>query len=494
MKKRIIVLFMAVMLAFPVMVSAAETTQEITILIDGFYLNTSVKPILKGSSTLVGINEIFKTLGAEVNWNAEEQSVTAVKGDMTARMVIGSNLAKINGETVEMPAAAQIIGGNIMVPIRFVSEAFSAKVTWDEQTMTVNIDTGVKSMSVMDARISSIQDPKAKVISFETAYTAACAESSSIKKVKDNQTSIETKIKETNESMGATKNLVSKSYVNLLRTMLSLQNQLENIPTQLQQAKDKVKSDLQAQLVKIRKSELSIIKAEDKLVLDEKELSNKELKYSLGLETKNNLENAKQSLTQSKNNLENTKQTLANQKAELNTMLGYSLKDNIIIEPETEDNLIFEILGGLDSFVKAKKSSAVSLVTYKQAVAEAEYALKTHDQFMTDSSLSGQESREDLVKTAEQKQKDLDQAILDLEKNMTNDYNSIKQLEKTRESLVYDLEKAYKDYDLALSNFKRGTAVFSTVENAKLSILNAEIGLYENVLSHYTAVFAFNQY
>lgn len=48
---------------------------------------------------------------------------------------------QVNGKSISMDTPAQIINGRTMVPVRFVSEALGAKVSWDEKTSTVIIAT-----------------------------------------------------------------------------------------------------------------------------------------------------------------------------------------------------------------------------------------------------------------------------------------------------------------------------------------------------------------
>jgi hypothetical protein len=53
---------------------------------------------------------------------------------------IGENKAVINGKTVTFDTRAEFKNGRTMVPLRFVSEVLGAKVTWDQNTKTVDIN------------------------------------------------------------------------------------------------------------------------------------------------------------------------------------------------------------------------------------------------------------------------------------------------------------------------------------------------------------------
>lgn len=111
----------------------------ITVIIDGEMQFFDQPPVVMKGSTLVPLRAIFEKLGAEVTWNAKEQSVTAKKGDSTVWLKIGSSKAKINGRNVDLQSPPQTINGSTMVPLRFVSEALGAEVLWDAETSTITI-------------------------------------------------------------------------------------------------------------------------------------------------------------------------------------------------------------------------------------------------------------------------------------------------------------------------------------------------------------------
>jgi hypothetical protein len=53
---------------------------------------------------------------------------------------IGENRATVNGKNVAFDTKAEFKNGRTMVPLRFVSEVLGAKVTWDQNTKTVDIN------------------------------------------------------------------------------------------------------------------------------------------------------------------------------------------------------------------------------------------------------------------------------------------------------------------------------------------------------------------
>ena len=78
-------------------------------------------------------------MDATVSWDGSTQTVTIIKGITTIEIKIGSNVAYINSEEKTLDSPAFIENDRTYVPVRFISEAFGAKVEWDAETQTVTI-------------------------------------------------------------------------------------------------------------------------------------------------------------------------------------------------------------------------------------------------------------------------------------------------------------------------------------------------------------------
>ena len=70
-------------------------------------------------------------LGAEVQWDEVNKTVTVTRGDKSVVLVIGSMTAKVNGEDVQMDVAPEIVNGRTMLPARWVAEGLGFEVGWD---------------------------------------------------------------------------------------------------------------------------------------------------------------------------------------------------------------------------------------------------------------------------------------------------------------------------------------------------------------------------
>lgn len=117
----------------------APATLAIDVYVDGEKLVTDTEPLITGGRTIVPVRPIFEALGATIQWDGVERSVTATKGDITVYLKIDDATAYVNGEAKVLDVPAKIINNRTMVPARFVSESLKAVVRWDNDTRTVYV-------------------------------------------------------------------------------------------------------------------------------------------------------------------------------------------------------------------------------------------------------------------------------------------------------------------------------------------------------------------
>lgn len=98
------------------------------------------RAFLDGNTTYVPMRAIFEALGATVEWNSSTQAITARKNDIEIKLAINNNKATINGESSYLASPPKLVDGTTVVPLRFISEALGAGVSWDGATRTVTIN------------------------------------------------------------------------------------------------------------------------------------------------------------------------------------------------------------------------------------------------------------------------------------------------------------------------------------------------------------------
>lgn len=112
----------------------------IKVIFMGEELSFDRPPIIANGRTLVPLRAIFEELGAEVQWDGESKTITAVKDNVTIALTIGKAQMLKNGEPIDLDIAPIITYDRTLVPFRAVAEAFDCKVSWNEETRTVVIE------------------------------------------------------------------------------------------------------------------------------------------------------------------------------------------------------------------------------------------------------------------------------------------------------------------------------------------------------------------
>lgn len=71
---------------------------NVTVKINGKTLSFSQEPVSVENNTMVPMREIFEALGAAIKWESSTETVTATKGDLSIKLVIGQSYALKNDE------------------------------------------------------------------------------------------------------------------------------------------------------------------------------------------------------------------------------------------------------------------------------------------------------------------------------------------------------------------------------------------------------------
>jgi hypothetical protein len=96
-------------------------------------------PVNVKGTVMVPIRFIGEAFGATVEWEPVFKIVRLQLGSTTIYLQMGYNYASVNGKKIVLQGLPSIIKGTTMVPIRFISEAFNAQVTWIAATQGVEI-------------------------------------------------------------------------------------------------------------------------------------------------------------------------------------------------------------------------------------------------------------------------------------------------------------------------------------------------------------------
>lgn len=120
---------------------------DISVQLDGQNLTfTDAVPQVKDQRTFLPFRAVFEAMGAEVD--NEGNTITAVRGDKTLSMTVGSAEATVTEQgvttSISMDVAPYVDASTwrTYVPVRFAAQAFGCAVGWDQAAQTaVIVDT-----------------------------------------------------------------------------------------------------------------------------------------------------------------------------------------------------------------------------------------------------------------------------------------------------------------------------------------------------------------
>ncbi len=127
--------------AAPVIVQKAIDVQ-----LNGQQIRMPNVPILINSSVYVPVRGLFEKMNATVTWDRKNRNdVLVTSGSTTIQLTKGKNTAIVNGKEVPLSAPPQYANESIFIPLRFISETIGAHVNWNSADYTVTINTNNSS-------------------------------------------------------------------------------------------------------------------------------------------------------------------------------------------------------------------------------------------------------------------------------------------------------------------------------------------------------------
>ncbi len=109
--------------------------------VNGQKMSMDAEPVNIGGRIFLPARYAVEPLGGTISYDSSKKMVVISFGTIEIQMIIGSNMAKINGSNVkidlENPDIVPVIqNGRTMLPLRFIGESLGCSVTWDDATKT----------------------------------------------------------------------------------------------------------------------------------------------------------------------------------------------------------------------------------------------------------------------------------------------------------------------------------------------------------------------
>ncbi|MDE2481161.1 MAG: copper amine oxidase N-terminal domain-containing protein [bacterium] len=114
--------------------------RDVTVVVNGSQLQFDQPPIERAGRVFVPLRGVFERLGASVVYQNGE--INATGNGRSISLHVGSTQASVNGQTQYLDVAPFIVGSRTLVPLRFVAQALGAAVDWNNSDATVTITGG----------------------------------------------------------------------------------------------------------------------------------------------------------------------------------------------------------------------------------------------------------------------------------------------------------------------------------------------------------------
>lgn len=111
----------------------------VNVKINGLSPYFTYAPYIADGSTMIPARTVMENLGCTVGWEGETKTVKVSTTGKTISLTIGKSEITVNGTKKSIPAPAVLVGDVTYIPLRAVSEALDATVSWDNKTKTAGI-------------------------------------------------------------------------------------------------------------------------------------------------------------------------------------------------------------------------------------------------------------------------------------------------------------------------------------------------------------------
>ncbi len=139
-------------------VQAAASEKPAVITIAGQEINWSTAPFVMNGTTMVPLREAASALGARATWDAPTRSVVMYSNGDTIVHTPNTSVITLDGYTLQMPEPSRNVNGTMMVPARFLADAFKAKLTLNSTPELATINLTPDQATVMNSSAKTVDE------------------------------------------------------------------------------------------------------------------------------------------------------------------------------------------------------------------------------------------------------------------------------------------------------------------------------------------------
>ena len=119
----------------------AQAKCDVIVTLNGNAVTGNAKARVMDHTVLIPLDDLFKSLGFQVTWNAETQTATCVKDGKKIEIPTDRKQGRPEENTRPLAMVARLIDGRPFVPAQFLQACVGAKVVWDQKNRVLMIST-----------------------------------------------------------------------------------------------------------------------------------------------------------------------------------------------------------------------------------------------------------------------------------------------------------------------------------------------------------------
>lgn len=153
---------------------SASAAKDIGITVKDKQLKSDSHPILVQGRVLVPLRAVSESLGASVSWNPHNHTATVSKSSETLSLTVGKKTAWIEegvnvAYTIPLDVPVHTVNNRVYVPLRFVSEQYGYRVSWSDNTVSIQSPLTPSGR----AKLYKGDLSTSRLIAIDTAYSRA---------------------------------------------------------------------------------------------------------------------------------------------------------------------------------------------------------------------------------------------------------------------------------------------------------------------------------
>lgn len=125
--------------------------KQLLVYLDNYPLLFPVEPRIEEAAdgtghTVVPFRKLAESIGVDVAWDSDTQTIIANGAGKQVLLTLSQHEAHVDSEAYPLAIAPFVDQGHTLIPLRFFSEVFGAKVGWDSESNTVKITSPARDM------------------------------------------------------------------------------------------------------------------------------------------------------------------------------------------------------------------------------------------------------------------------------------------------------------------------------------------------------------